>query len=658
MRIRALALTGLLLLLVDLVEGEILPRLEGSAEPSLLGNPPYSWFDWARGDHWAAALAVPVALSLALLALFGLLYALALALARGEWPRRGALAVVLTVTLGFGVVSAIAPPARKADIFYYAFQGRMLARGGLNPYAVPPRAFAADPWFPLVSPVWRDLPTGYGPVWLLLSEGLDRVADDGGQQSDSIVTILAYRALFLGSVLGSAVAIWSILGKVAPDRRLFGTLAFAWNPVVPIAGFEHNDAVMLLFATLGLGLHLRRRETLAVLALTFSALVKYYTIPLLVAYLIWRWRAHETSATRRLAPVIMALATIALVFVPFDPLSLGPRFLTYLTISGRVSHVARLPLELTAGIAVAQGIGFARIRRDDRLTQLLAVGVAALLVYLALLSRDWFSWYLVTALGLSAILGGWWLGATAVAAIGWTTGFHSVEAYLVALVSCGLGLEPARGIVVVFFLPSLGFVAMYQLWSWRRWNEAVLAAIGAALVVAGLIAAELPLVSQPSLAPIQADLGGGLAPGPVVFGSALEWDDWSWDTTLNQSAQTTGSENQRTLCVTTTAPGGAFYAHHPGFSTSPYGEVDFDLSPVGAPASSLALTLRDAQGQSLQTVHLGGFGQSSPSDPTWYHIRLPLASLDAVGTTVSGLVLQDTADPPGQSFCLRDLAFR
>src|SRR5262249_53886321 len=155
-----------------------------------------------------------------------------------------ALAVILAISLGCGFVSAISPPTRKADIFYYAFQGRMVARGGLNPYAVPPRSYATDPWFPLVSPVWRDLPTGYGPAWLLLSAGIDRISDNGGLARDSVQTILAYRLLFLAATVGSAGAIWLILRKVAPSRRVVGTLAIAWNPVVLVMGFEHNDVVM------------------------------------------------------------------------------------------------------------------------------------------------------------------------------------------------------------------------------------------------------------------------------------------------------------------------------------------------------------------------------------------------------------------------------
>jgi hypothetical protein len=534
----------------------------------------------------------------------------------------------------------------------------MIARGGLNPYADPPRAFASDPWFPLVSPVWRDLPTGYGPVWLLISEGIDKVSDNGGVARDSIETILAYRFLFLSATIGSASAIWLILRDVAPARRVVGTLAFAWNPVVLAVGYEHNDVVMLLFVVAGVGLAVRQRELPATILLMLSALVKYFTLPLLIAYLIWRRRSSDAGLGRRLLPILAALSTCVLAFAPFDPMSLFARFATYLTTSGRISHVTQLPLEVAIGLVVALVVRFGGIRQAYRLTQVVEVGALALLVYLVVFSRDWFSWYLVTAIGLTTLLGGWWLDATAIAGIIWLSGFHGVEAYLVSLLSGWSGLDSPRAVASIFFLPSIGMVAAGALWRWRRWSGHALLGLGSVVVVAFCLAVESPLIGHLDQIPTQADLGGGLAPGPVIFGSALEWDDWSWGVALDQSATVSGPDRLRTLCVTTNANGGSFFAHHPGFSTNGYSEVDLDLGLGGVPATSLTLTLRDARGQNLTPVRLAGPTQPIPNDPSWQRVRVPLMSLGAINTGVSGLLLEDVGDAPGQSFCLRGLEFR
>src|SRR2546430_15479970 len=113
-----------------------------------------------------------------------------------------------------GVV--LSPPVRNGDIFYYAFQGRMVARAGLNPYVVPPRNVVDDEWFPFVSPIWRNLTTGYGPAWLLISAGIDRGFDRGGAIPDFVSTILAYRVLFAIFTVANVVLLWVILGTLAP----------------------------------------------------------------------------------------------------------------------------------------------------------------------------------------------------------------------------------------------------------------------------------------------------------------------------------------------------------------------------------------------------------------------------------------------------------
>jgi hypothetical protein len=653
-----LAVIGLLLIVADFAENQVLPRLEGSAEATVLPYPPYSWFAPVVSSALPAAPGVPIALAIALLVFFGALYARGLVLAGETRAGPAGLAVILVVVLGCGLVSATAPPSRKSDIFYYAFQGRMIARGGLNPYAVPPRAFAVDPWFPLVSPVWRDLPTGYGPVWLLISEEIDKVSDNGGFARDSVQTILAYRLLFLGATIGSAGAIWLVLRDVAPARRVVGTLAFAWNPVILAVGFEHNDVVMLLFAILGVALFVGRRELPAAVALTLSALVKYFTLPLLIGYLIWRWRSSNDGWTRRLLPLSAALASCALAFAPFDPQSLLARFSTYLTTSGRISHITQLPLEFTFGVAVAMGLRLFAIRRTHRLSQVVEIGVLVLLVYLVVFSRDWFSWYLVTPIGLATLLGGWWLEATAIAGVVWLSGFHGVEAYLVSLLEGGAGLDLSRAISAIFFLPSIAMVVVGALWRWQRWNRHTLLGLGSAIVVAFCLLVESPLISHVDQPPAQADLGGGLAPGPVVLGSALEWDDWSWGVALEQSATTSGPDHLRTLCVSTSGNGGSFFAHHPAFSTKGYSEVDLDVSSDDVPASSLTMTIRDAQGQSVTPVRLAGLTQPVPGDPAWQRVRVPLSALRAVNTSVTGLLIQAVVNPAGRSYCLRGLEFR
>src|SRR5205807_6897218 len=55
--------------------------------------------------------------------------------------------------------------------------------------------------------------------------------------------------------------VWSILAKVAPGRRLPGTLLYAWNPLVLIelAGSGHLEGVLLTLLLLATWVHIQQR---------------------------------------------------------------------------------------------------------------------------------------------------------------------------------------------------------------------------------------------------------------------------------------------------------------------------------------------------------------------------------------------------------------
>jgi hypothetical protein len=531
----------------------------------------------------------------------------------------------------------------------------MIARGGMNPYELPPRAFATDPWFPLVSQVWRDLRTGYGPVWLLLNEAIDRVADDGTSPA-IVTTILGLRALFIGGGIASAALIWRIVRALDPGRRAAATVAFAWCPMLLVVGYDHNDVVMLFFALLGIGLQLWRRPTLAAIALTLSALIKYFTIPLLVADLIWLWRSRATSGGRWWLPPVATLGTVVFAFAPFDPAGLVTVIPAYLLESGRVAHVAQVPVYLVAVPAGLLAYRFAVAGQSPRFDQVISNGTLALGVYLAFLSRDWFPWYLVTLLGLAALVGGPWLGGTGIAALAWLVGMHQVEEYVVAFLGDHVALDRSSSVTLLFFGPTLAFVAVHSFWRWRHWRRLALVSLCVLVVVGIAVVVTMPIASHLDQVPPAADLSGGRAPGPVVFDTALEWDDWSWGVSLDQSATSDSSSASRTLCVTPSEPDGSFFAHHPGFSTNGYSTVELQIDEPDS--SSVTLALRGKGDQDLGSVSVRGLGQPAATGSHWLTVRVPLTALGAVNTTVNGLILHDGAGRVGQPYCVRNLAFR
>lgn len=652
----ALLFVGLLLIGLVFAEGQILPRIEGSAEPALSRQGPWAW-SLLEPFGSAGGAALPVFLGIALLAGLAAAYALGLYLGRAHEGYQQAIVVVLIVTIFLNVLLVFALPIRQEDLFYYAFQGRMIARAHLNPYILPPRAIEADAWFPFVSRVWRDLPTGYGPVWLLITAGIDVLADRGGAVPDFIRTILALRVLFATANVVSACLIWLLLGNLAPERRLLGAIAYAWNPVVLLLGVDHNDGVMLVLALSGLWLHTRRHQTLAVAALTLSALIKYFTAPLLLAYLFWRWRAsRDRRAQRYLAPTVSVILFL-LALLPFDPPVAAVHFATYLNESGRLARVEQVPFEVLAILFAIVGIRVASLQSVDHLLRIIETGTLALFAYLAFLSRDWFPWYLTSALGLSALLGSWWLDVTAVAGVTWLLSLHGGTAYLAGTLRQILGLNVATSLALIAFAPALAVGAMGVLRRRLQISALPVTVGGLVFLAVATSAVELPLLGHWNETPVEADLGGGRRPGPSVVGTALEWDDWSWGTSVSQIGTPAGPAGPRSVCFTFASVDAAFFAHHPGFSTRGYTTLTFFAGPAGAPTGSLIVDLRGATGQSLGSVSLDGV-QTAPGAAGWRYVNLPLPRLGAVDTVVSGVLIRPEPASVGKFVCLQDLSFR
>ncbi len=63
------------------------------------------------------------------------------------------------------------------------------------------------------------------------------------------------------SHLINCILVWAILGKIAPGRRLLGTLLYAWNPlsVIELAGNGHNEGILLSILLLATFLYVHGR---------------------------------------------------------------------------------------------------------------------------------------------------------------------------------------------------------------------------------------------------------------------------------------------------------------------------------------------------------------------------------------------------------------
>jgi hypothetical protein len=101
-----------------------------------------------------------------------------------------------------------------------------------------------------------------------------------------------FKSLALLSHLINCVLIWAFLGKLAPARRLGGTILYAWNPLalIELAGNGHNEGFLICFLLLTTLLIVQQKgwwyDFLAMVFLGFAISINFIAL-LLAPMLIW-----------------------------------------------------------------------------------------------------------------------------------------------------------------------------------------------------------------------------------------------------------------------------------------------------------------------------------------------------------------------------------
>jgi hypothetical protein len=364
------------------------------------------WSALSSLPHPETKVAVQLGVILGGLAFFAT-YGVAVHLA---WTRRAGvrrIAAAACVGAVCCTVSALAFPTANTDIFSYIASGRVASEHGANPYDVPPSAFPDDPVYPYVSDQYADNLPSKLPAWMLMDIGVARAAGDAPAYA-----LLSFRLMLLTFALGSIALVPLILRRIHPRRALAGTIAFAWNPVLIVYGPSKTDTVMVFFLLLCVLFLSYRKDSLGVLSLGCSVLIKLITLPLVCLYLL---RQARFRRWKQLALSVGLLAALTIVvYLPFtrDPGLLGHHLqllrsvesadgVNRATNGSTVEHLARLALGaglivLVVWLARASRPGLARLLRD---WALIALCFALFLVTTAL------PWYQLVPIALAAIAG-------------------------------------------------------------------------------------------------------------------------------------------------------------------------------------------------------------------------------------------------------------
>ncbi len=404
--------------------------------------PPHVALSWMQ---------VPL-LFLAFLLVF-LLYLLALR----RFPRfinTGMYRYIFYSTALLGIIYMLVPVVTSADIFSYISYARMGVIYHLNPLTTLPTAIKADPTY--VHIYWNTQPSAYGPGWAAISCTLQWLTLIFGTQT-LLPMILALRLLGLVAHLSSTLLIWSIIGRIqyaqkqiSPAKRIYATLAFAWNPLLLFEACvnAHNDAVLLLLILLAIWFLLAGKRTSfassllpATVILALATCLKVNVVVLMPFVLIFVWKQAGRIKALRMAGLLVLVytGTIMLLYAPFwQGGAILNIFHTNPTTSRNINTLAEFFSRLYNSLIAA--VGYPLPPLDDSpaesFTHTLSIGIfvvlyvwlcwhtirgrealntlPSLLCWLAgawflycLIGTPWFwPWYLVTFFGLYAIIAG------------------------------------------------------------------------------------------------------------------------------------------------------------------------------------------------------------------------------------------------------------
>ena len=195
------------------------------------------------------------------------------------------LLLLFACTALFCLTLLFQPALFSDDVFTYIFSGRLLAIYHADPLNNAPIQFPFDPYLQWVVS-GKFTFNFYGPLWLYISSGLVSIG------AGPVATLFLFKGLAIFAHLINCVLVWAILTKLAPARRLIGTLIYAWNPliIIELAGSGHSEGLLLSILFLAILLYVYRKgpwQEIAVLILLGIAVSMNLVVLLIAPLFTW-----------------------------------------------------------------------------------------------------------------------------------------------------------------------------------------------------------------------------------------------------------------------------------------------------------------------------------------------------------------------------------
>src|SRR5581483_9755978 len=156
-------------------------------------------------------------------------------------------------------------------------------------------------------------------------------------------------------------------------------------------------------------------------------------------------------------------------------------------------------------------------------------------------------------------------------------------------------------------------------------------------ILVGALLAALALAALPG--------GRAQAATQSIYADALatSWQDWSWPSTRNLAATAPVHTGTKSIEVTYSGWDG-LYLGHPGITTAGFTKLSFFIH--GGSTGGEKVQVYAYRNGETGSTHGAAFNLPAPAANAWAQVQIPLSSLGAANTTITGLVWQATVGTP------------
>jgi len=222
-----------------------------------------------------------------------------------NWQKYLKLIIIVFLLISSILISL--PVVSSSDIFQYIFHAKIYNQYKQNPYTLYPYQFPDDILLDKVSD--RQITAIYGPVWTLISIGLNKISMNDLELNVMLIKILNFIFIILTALL---------IFKIAkPNEKYLALFFFILNPIIFYEFLldGHNDIAMIFFIVLAIYLLKTKKYFWILPASTLSILIKPLTIillPIIFLYLIKR-----TNLSNVISSIILSIIIFILSWLPF-----------------------------------------------------------------------------------------------------------------------------------------------------------------------------------------------------------------------------------------------------------------------------------------------------------------------------------------------------